>query len=139
MEDYDRVPIILISSALTNQVAFGAMRAGANISISKMNPIAETRAEIVRQITRPYTHIVEPEMLETCCLAWKSDNVFYQYSPEIDQVVMSATEEGAHLKIEKLLQENYKNTRNIKLFAYDMFMKRHLISLSNLDNEDTKD
>ncbi len=131
MEAFDHIPVILISSAITNQVAFGAMRAGVNVSISKTASISESRERVLGQLKSPHTEIVEPEILETCCLVWKVENVFYEYCPEIDKLVVAASEEGAHQQIEDSLKDEFRETRDIKLFADDIFLKRHIILLKD--------
>ena len=127
MDIYDNIPIIFISSALTNQVAFAAMRAGANASLSKVTTSAKVREEVIEQLAHPHTHIICPEVLETCCLAWRCENVFYQYSPELGETVSSATEQGVNEKMDFLLKEAFQKTKHIKLMSDDIHIKRHLI------------
>lgn len=127
MEIYDTAPVILISAAMTNQLAFGAMRAGANVSFSKVTSAQVIREEIRHQIERSYTHVVDLEVIETICLVWKAQNIYYQYSPEIQKTLSGVSEEIVHSKMEQALIEHYKMHGRLDLFSDDITMKRHLI------------
>ena len=127
MEMYDTVPVILISAAMTNQLAFGAMRAGANVSFSKVTSAQAIREEICRQMTNPSTHVVDLEVIETGCLIWRNQNIHYQYSPELQLTLSGVSEDLVHSKMEQALLEYYNTHGKLELFSDDITIKRHLI------------
>lgn len=105
MDQYNHVPIILLTSTLTNDVAYKSMRAGVNISISKLTSPSALRRIVARQVKRPYVQLYSREFYEVWCATWEKDQVYYQYCPETEDLITAGTPEDAEKKMREKLEE----------------------------------
>ena len=103
MDQYNHIPIILLTSTLTNEVAYKAMRSGVNISVSKLTSPSMLRRILARQVKRPYVKLVQRDCYEVWCAAWEKDGVYYQYCPEMDEQIVAETPEDAEKKMRERL------------------------------------
>ncbi|MGL1902674.1 MAG: response regulator [Fibrobacterales bacterium] len=84
IEPYIDTPILFQSSNLNNNLAYRAMKVGANESISKLISSAELRERVARHIKKPHFVEVELENVEVMTLSWISQNRCYQYCPDLN-------------------------------------------------------
>jgi DNA-binding NtrC family response regulator len=103
LERYKETPIILISAGLTTEIAYNAMRSGINQSLKKPVGSDELRKIVSQQLESPTIHGVERSYNKLRCIAWEMHDVHYEYSPDINRIVQDNTKEGAHLKMNNLL------------------------------------
>lgn len=96
---YPDAPILLITSTLTNEVAFKAMRAGVNESLSKLTSPTLIRRIVARQIKRPYVKLVNRDGYEVWCAIWEKNGQYYQYCPEMDLTISARTPEEAQAQM----------------------------------------
>ncbi|MGL1935538.1 MAG: response regulator [Fibrobacterales bacterium] len=105
IELYRETPILFQSSNLNNNLAYRAMKAGANESISKLISSVELRERVSDQIRKPRFVDVELENVEALTLSWVSKNKCYQYCPDLNiRVVGSSTVEAEENMRTKLVE-----------------------------------
>ena len=102
---YEMTPVILLTSTATESIAFKAMKAGVNQTISKIVPPADLKTIIFNQIKNPYIQYIKRKYMEIRTIEWSTDKKFYQYCPAIRRSVAAPTSEKARDKMEKLIKK----------------------------------
>jgi ActR/RegA family two-component response regulator len=111
-ENYLNTPIILISSSLTTEIAFKAMKAGINQSLSKPIEPVEIKQIIARQIKNPTIHKVERTQISACCVRWEKDNEFFEYSLDTGRLIQSNSAKDTQEKMYEILKTCVRNKNN---------------------------
>ena len=105
MAQYNHIPVILLTSTLTNEIAYKAMKSGVNISISKLTSPSMLRRILARQVKRPYVKLVQRDLYEVWCAVWEKEGFYYQYCPELDEKVSAGTPEDAEKQMRERLEQ----------------------------------
>ncbi|RMD83981.1 MAG: response regulator [Candidatus Dadabacteria bacterium] len=130
MPEYgEKTVIFLISSGMTNELAYAAMKAGANDSFSKSEPPSKIKEAILAQIEKPEIRYVHLDYLITRCVAWMKDNVHYQYSPESGDLVSGPDAERVHMEMERRLFDYYSKGHDVAIYGDDIKLITHSIRL----------
>ncbi len=112
MKEYDLSSAFLLTSTLTNNIAYKAMRAGANASFSKLTSPAVMREKVCNFFDHPHVLLIKNEFHEVECLTWALGDQFYQYCPDIKQSTCAKTPEDAEANMQKLLEAYVKAHNN---------------------------
>ena len=102
---YAETPILLLSAAITPDLAYRAMKCGINQCLAKPYTPGELKTVVRAQIARPTIHRVERAEIAAMCLAWQRDNRWYEYSPDTGKLVSARTPEAAHAQMHEFLSQ----------------------------------
>ncbi len=138
MDEYKDVPILLLSSVMSNQIAYAAMRARINKSFNKLISYETVKAEILKQIKNPTIEKVKLEAIETRCIAWRNDLNFYQYSPEFNLTVLAASAEEANRKMEEAIVQAFRSKQILELCESEINVILHCPMIPKGLTEDIK-
>lgn len=111
-ENYLNTPIILISASLTIDIAFKAMKAGINQSLSKSIQPVKIKQIIAQQIKNPTIHKVERTQISACCVRWETDNEFFEYSLDTGRLVQGNSAKDTQEKMYETLKTCVRNKSN---------------------------
>ncbi len=111
-ENHLNTPIILISSSLTTEIAFIAMKACINQSLSKPFEPVEMKQILARQIKNPTIHKVERTQISACCVRWEKDNEFFEYSLDTGRLIQSNSAKNTQEKMDEILKTCVRNKSN---------------------------
>lgn len=123
---YRNVPILLVSAAMTNEVAYEAMRVGVNKSFRKPLRPAEVRDVVIRQLESPWIEEAKRSRLHLHGVSWVKDGVYFEYSPDLNRYVSAATREEAHREMLEQLKErvggrmDFEEVVEFHLVEYDL-------------------
>lgn len=128
---YDISPAFLLTSTLTSNLAYKAMRAGANESISKLVSPSDLREIIQKHLEHRYVKLVSQEFYEVECLSWAHDNHFYQYSPDIEKTVSGRSPEEVHALMDTEIETWIQSRKNVIFDTNSAGVRVHRFDLKN--------
>ena len=67
----------------------------------------DTREAIMAQIHEPKVHEVQRRDTTACCVAWESEGIYHEFSPDLGRSVQGRTRAEAKEAMETLLQQAY--------------------------------
>lgn len=133
IENHANTPIVMLSSDLREPVAFAAAKSGINCSLPKPVAASVLRETVERQLSNPSFHTVRLSRFETRCIEWRVDNIWYQYSPELNQRIAGASKEEVRSKVQKALQQQYQETSDVIIFVEEIGLVSYNFELSPRD------
>ncbi len=108
-EKYRKTPILLISASLTEAVAYNAMMAGINQSISKPIQPEEIRQILSQQLKNPTIQKVKRTKISACCVKWEAENKHFEYSLDTGRIVQGNSTEETREKMLTTLKTHIKS------------------------------
>lgn len=130
IKDYDLSLAFILTSTLTNNIAYKAMRAGANASFSKLTSPGTMREQVSEFLEIPFVNLVKNEFHEIECVTWANGSQFYQYSPDLDKTVYANTPEEADSLMQTLLSEYIAANHNSVFDTNSVGVAIHRLDLS---------
>lgn len=106
--NYKNTPIILLSASLNNEIAYHAMRIGINCSLQKPIEPIMLKQIIVKQLKEPKIEEVSRSKIPVSCIRWQNQDKYYEYSPDLNQVISGESKEIVQNNMSKILNE-YKS------------------------------
>ncbi len=128
---YAKTPIMLISASYTEQMAYEAIKAGINQCFAKPIEKNSFKSAITKQLEAPYIVHVMPKSLRVKCYSWEKAGYFYQYSPQIEQLVRDTSMEDVRQKMQVLLRKNLKNQLDELEFIVDKAAVHYTINIED--------
>jgi two-component system chemotaxis response regulator CheY len=125
-ERFRDIPILLVSAGLTDEIAFQAMRTGVNQSFRKPLRPAEIRQAVMKQLESAWIEDVQRSKLHLHGVSWKSNGIYYEYSPDLDHRVSAASKDEAHQEMIRQLQTlvggrmNFEEVPELHIVEYDL-------------------
>ncbi|NRA38733.1 MAG: response regulator [Planctomycetes bacterium] len=127
MDKYKDIPVILLTSTLTNKIAHRAMTLGVNCSIPKIISNEDLVKETMQQIENPMIKIIQKEYHEVYCVQWEHDGVYFQYSPDVNIIVSAKSSEETQELMEYKLKDVMNGLEFDSHAIHEMVLRRHLI------------
>lgn len=102
---HDKLPIIVVSSAMDESLLVRVLKAGANEALHKPIDVPAFRALVPRMIETPYVRALDPSLMIITCLQWKNGEKTFEYSPDIGLTVTAASREETSFAMVAALQQ----------------------------------
>ena len=106
--DAMKLPVIVASGSMDRLMGTQAMRVGANDCIVKPFRKSEIRELVEKMLTDPYVHTSDTEEAVVVVFEWHLGDRYYQYAPEINQVIEGASHQEVQERMQQLLQEKFE-------------------------------
>lgn len=129
ISEYDNSSAFILTSTLTNSVAYKSMRAGANASFSKLTTPTVMREQVIKFLKNPFVSLIKNEFHEIECVTWAYKSQFYQYSPDLKKTVSAQTPEEAEAKMQQILAEYVQNNSNAVFDTNSVGVSIHRLDL----------
>ena len=124
---YKTTPIIIVSSGLTNDISYRAMKYGINAAIAKPIKRDNLIGLISSLLEFPIVYEVKRNVVQAYCVSWEDPNAFYEYSPEMNLRVIGETSKEAHEKMNKEIndfvnkkKEEFNDVIDLKTIAHSV-------------------
>ncbi len=123
-EQYREIPILLVSTGLTDDLAFHAKRSGVNQSFRKPFHPSQMRQAVLKQLESPWIEDVHRSKLHLHGVSWKAGGTYFEYSPDLDLRVSAAGKEEAHEEMTQKLQSlvggrmNFEEVPEMRIVEY---------------------
>jgi CheY-like chemotaxis protein len=105
VKKYEAVPVILLTSTLTDEIERDAQNVGVNESLDKMISNTDLRKVLADQINNPHIRWIRGEEYRIPCVTYALKAKYYQFCPAIEQLVEADTPEKAEVKMRAGLKE----------------------------------
>jgi len=105
IKKYTKIPVILLTSTLTDELEREAHNAGVNESLDKMISNIDLKETVTNQINNPHIKWVKGQEHHIPCVTYESNAKYYQFCPAIKQLVEAETPEKAEVKMRAGLKE----------------------------------
>lgn len=125
-ERYKSIPVLLVSTGLTDEVAYQAMRAGVNQSFRKPLQPTEIRQAVTKQLESPWIEDVHRSKLYLHGVSWEAGGVYYEYSPDLDHRVSATSKDEAHQEMIRQLgtlvggRMNFEEVPELHIVEYNL-------------------
>ncbi len=129
--EYSKTPIIMVTASYSEQLAYQAMHVGINECFPKPIEKNSFKQVITKQLDKPYTVEVVPTTLSMKCYAWEKSGFFYQYAPQIEQLVRDTSSEGVSKKMQELLRIKLKDQLDAFEFIVEKAAVHHTVNIKN--------
>ncbi len=113
MPEHDNSPAFILTSTLTTNLAYKAMRAGANESISKLTSPTDLREIVNKHFEHRHVKIVKQDFHEVECLSWAFNNHFFQYSPDLEKTITGKSPEEVNEKMHTEIETWIQSRKNV--------------------------
>lgn len=137
IQSYDLVPVILMTSTITSEIAYKAMRIGVNQSVSKLESAEVVRKIVTEHIERPHTQYFARTFYEVECISFEVARKYFQYCPDLDKSVIGDTPEEAANKMRAELEDSIFNQK-LSFYITDVQPFIHRIDLKGDTTENPK-
>jgi CheY-like chemotaxis protein len=123
-EQYKEIPILLVSTGLTDDLAYHAMRSGINQSFRKPLHPSEVRQAVLKQLESPWVEDVHRTRLLLHGVSWQAGGMYYEYSPDLDRRVSADRKEEAHEEMTRQLKAlvggrmNFEEVPDLRIVDY---------------------
>ena len=132
MDKYIYVPIILLTSTITSTISYNAMKAGVNVSCSKMMQPVELKKTLFEQLKAPYVVLISQEHVDLSCTTWSCNNVFYQYNHSFMELISAESSEKAEQKMKDFLNDQVNVKKNVANDINILSFQSHRIILDKI-------
>jgi CheY-like chemotaxis protein len=105
IDKYDMVPVIILTSTITQEFTNRAMRMGVNESVSKLTQPDALREIVTRHLEYPQVRYIPRPYYEVECVAFSVAKKHFQYCPDIDKTVCADSPEEAAMCMRSVLEE----------------------------------
>ncbi len=105
VKKYETVPVILLTSTLTDELEREAHNVGVNESLDKMISNIDLREVLARQINNPHIKWIKGQEHRIPCVTYELNAKYYQFCPAIKQLVEADTPEKAEVEMRAGLKE----------------------------------
>ncbi len=105
VKKYETVPVILLTSTLTDELEREAHNVGVNESLDKMISNIDLREVLTRQINNPHIKWIKGQEHRIPCVTYELNAKYYQFCPAIKQLVEADTPEKAEVEMRAGLKE----------------------------------
>ena len=105
VKKYETVPVILLTSTLTDEIERDAQNVGVNESLDKMISNIDLRKVLADQINNPHIRWIRGQEHRIPCITYELNTKYYQFCPSIKQLVEADTPEKAEVEMRAGLKE----------------------------------
>ena len=126
---YDLSPIFLITSTVTPDLAYKAMRIGVNETVSKLEPPDSLRAIVTRHLSNLQIRYIPRPYYEIECVKYEAAQKHFQYCPDLDKIVCADSPKEAVDKMRTLLEDALQKKELIDTFVTEVGSYIHRIKL----------
>ena len=105
VKKYETVPVILLTSTLTDELEREAHNVGVNESLDKMISNIDIRKVLANQINNPHIKWNRGKEHRIPCVTYELNARYYQFCPAIKQLVEADTPEKAEVEMKAGLKE----------------------------------
>jgi len=105
IKKYEIIPVILLTSTLTDELEREAHNAGVNESLDKMISNIDLKEVLANQIKNPHIKWIKGQEHHIPCVTYELNSKYYQFCPAIKQLVEADTPEKAEVKMRDSLKK----------------------------------
>ena len=105
VKKYETVPVILLTSTLTDELERDAHKVGVNESLDKMISNIDLRKVLADQIDKPHIKWIKGQKHRISCVTYKLNGKYYQFCPDIRELVEADEPEKAEAGMRAVLKE----------------------------------
>ena len=126
IEKYDMVPVFLLTSTVTPDIAFKAIRIGANDVVSKMESPETMRNTVTQHLQRSQCKYIPRTYYEVECVAFAAAKKYFQYCPDLERTVCADSPEEAADRMRTVLDDmiHKRNMRDFYVMGIDSCIHR---------------
>lgn len=116
---------MVITSSLSENIAYGAMKTGINQCFSKPVEPVMIKHIISEQIANPVIQKIERTKIRACCVRWETSNQVFKYSLDAGQLVQGDHFDETREKMRTVLKaniiediKNFEGITNVQIVNY---------------------
>lgn len=109
IQKYADVPVILLTSTLTDEIERQAHEAGVNESLDKMVSNKDLKQILINQIRNPHIKRIKGQKHYIPCITYESEAKYFQFCPALRELVEADTAEEAETQMRAVIREAISN------------------------------
>ena len=121
--------VVLMSTSICDDFIYRSIQHGVNICMPRALPITQINAFLLRLSHHPCTQLTFRDNCTCNCMAWNYGNIYYQFSPDLQETVVGSSAEEAEELMQALLSEHKDMLAKSQFGQAQAQVVRHRIAL----------
>ena len=128
MEPYTSV--VLVSTSICDDFIYRSIQNGINICMPRALPIEQMKSFLLSLSRHPCTQLSFRDKCTCNCMAWNYGNIYYQFSPDLQETVVGDSAQEAEDLMQSLLSEHKGILGKAQFGQAQARVVRHRINLN---------
>ena len=121
--------MVLLSSYLSDEFMYRAIQHGINACLTRAIGMDQLCAFLVAQMESPSTQLSFRNICTCTCLTWHYGNVYYQYSPDLQETVVAGSAAEADELMQSMLEAERETLAKAQFGQAQVSTLKHRIKI----------